>query len=71
MSDGLWIIGQLPQEPSNIINDAFPCLRCHRGRQSCLVTREIAPAGIYKGINAMTFPIKMSSEDITAECPSW
>jgi hypothetical protein len=43
MSDGLQIIGRWQQKPSNTIADAFPRLRCHRGRQSCLVAGEKPP----------------------------
>jgi hypothetical protein len=36
MPDGLQIIRQWPQEPSDTIADAFPCLHCPRGpRFSC------------------------------------
>jgi hypothetical protein len=44
MSDGLQIIGRWPQKPSNTIADAFPRLRCSRGRQFRLGAKEIAPA---------------------------
>ena len=43
MSYGLRIIGRWPQEPSDIIANAFPRLRSHRGRQFCLGAKEIAP----------------------------
>jgi hypothetical protein len=48
MSDGLQIIGRWPQEPSDTIADASPCLRRRWGRKFYLVAREIASAAAWR-----------------------